>query len=79
MDAHFVLVARILVNESGFVDRKFALFRRQRDRTDHIGSGAMRRVDDGARALVNYFVVVSQDLDANALLGFLRLFLFLCC
>ena len=66
---------RVLVNEGRAVDRVLGALRGERHRTADGRARALRRLDDGARRLVDDLVVVRADTDANPLLDLFVLFL----
>src|SRR5690606_6029679 len=66
--AHFVLVARVLVDVRRNQDRIALLLGRQRNRTAHLGAGTLRRLDDFAGRTVDQAVVERLQPDADLLL-----------
>lgn len=74
MNSHLVLIARILMHERRLIDCKLSLLCWQRDWTNNVGAGALRRLNNRASRLVNDFMVVRQDFDANTRLGVFRFF-----
>src|SRR5688572_15906082 len=62
-----VLLARLLVDVRRAQDGDPLDFRGERNRTAHLRTGALRRVHDVHRGLVDHLVIVALDADADAL------------
>lgn len=71
MDAHLELLAAFLVDMRAFDDRKGALAGRQRDWAGQCSAGAQSGVDDLLGSLVDYFVVICLQANADPLALFL--------
>jgi len=67
---HFILVARVLVDERRSVDGVLTLLRWERNRSNDLGSGTLGRLRDRLRGLINDLMIIGTDLDTNAWLFF---------
>ena len=65
MDAHLILLARVLVDERRAVDRELAFLGRERNRAPDLSSRTLSGLDDRLSGLVNDLVVVGTDLDTD--------------
>ena len=66
VDPHFVLVARVLVDKRGAIDRHFVDLGGQGDRSRNLGAAPFRRFHDFPRRLVNDLVIVRFDFNSHA-------------
>src|SRR6185436_20193551 len=62
---HLELLTRFLVDVRAAQDGVLRDLCRQRDRSRHLGTGALGRVDDFTRRLIEHAVVVSLESDAD--------------
>lgn len=69
MGANLELLSGILMHIGGLIHRIDMLVRRQRNRTDKLGAAALSTLDDLIDRLVNHFVIVRLQADADALFG----------
>src|SRR3989344_9012835 len=76
MDSHFKLLTGIFINEARPIDRVLMDFGRQKDRSIGPSSISFDGFDDLLCRLVDNFIIVSFELNADALccLGFFRYF-----
>lgn len=72
--AHLKLLAGILINERRTIHRVFLDFRGQRHRTDGFAAVTFDGIDDLGGGLINDLIIVSLELDPDAL----AVFCFLC-
>jgi len=74
MNAHFKLLARVLVNERGAVHGPLFLFGGQRNRSDHLYACPFRRLNDRAGGLVNDLMIIRADFNPHAVRRFFSRF-----
>lgn len=67
MNAELELLARVLMDERGTVDGVVLYFRGKRDRTRHLRVVPLGCLDDLARRIVDQFVIVRLDAQAQLL------------
>lgn len=66
VDAHFVLVARVLVDERRLIDREFAdAGRKRKGAVDH-GAGTFRSIEDLGGRLIENMMIEGGEADAKA-------------
>lgn len=71
VNPHFILIARVLVDECRSVDRYLVDFGRERNWTRNLGAGTLCRFDYLPGRLVDDLVVISLNLDPDSCRDFL--------